>query len=208
MGYGGRVAPFCLRGRMGVVPATAAEIAATLPGDDLVPDANTAFDRAATLPATPDELWPWLLQLGKGRGGWYFPRWLERVTPPGRRGLRHLDPLLHDVRIGDDHPDWGPGDPVLRVADLQPQRAIVYLSLRDKGAGHRWPADGRADRPGVLALSWVLVLTPHGLGRTRLHLRLRTRIKGRRLSPEPIFDAFDWATVELLFAGLRERLAA
>lgn len=186
--------------------ATAAEVAARLPGDDLVPDATAVFDRAATLPAPPDAVWPWLLQLGLRRGGWYFPRWLERLTPPARRGLRHVDPALQQVAVGDDHPDWGPGEPVLRVVEVVPGRALVYLSLRDTAAGHRWPADGRADRAGVLPISWVLVLRPEGATSSRLHLRLRVRLRRRRVPLAPVFDLFDAATVALLVAGLRERL--
>jgi hypothetical protein len=186
--------------------ASAAEVASALPGDGLVPDATAAFDRATTLPRPPEIVWPWLVQLGKGRAGWYFPHWLDRVTPPSRRGLRHIDPALQQVSVGDEHSDWGPGDPVLRVTEFRTNEAIVYHSLRDKAAGHRWPADGRADRDGVLAISWVLILSPVGTTESRLHLRLRARLRPRRVSPAPVFDLFDGATVELLFAGLRERV--
>jgi hypothetical protein len=189
------------------VTATAAEIAASLPGDDLVLDATAVFDSATTLPAPPSEVWPWLVQLGKGRAGWYFPRWLERFTPPPRRGLRHIDWSMQRIAVGDGHPDWGPGDPVIRVTALEPDRAIVYHSLRDSTANHRWPADGRADRDGVLNISWVLVVSPSGPSGSRLHLRFRTRLKPRRVSPVPLFKLFDRITAELLFAGLRERLA-
>jgi hypothetical protein len=187
-------------------PATPDEVALALPGDDLVPDASASFDRATTLPVTPPELWPWLVQLGKGRGGWYFPLWLERLTPKRRRGLRYLDPAMQQIEVGDDHPDWGPGRPVLRVVAVDPQRAIVYHSLRDRAVGHQWPLDGRADRPGVLAMSWALVLSPAGSGAVRLHLRLRIRLQPSRLPVEPIADRFDRLTVDLLFAGLRERV--
>ena len=67
--------------------ATRAEAAARLPGDDLV-DANVVMDRATTLPGTAEDVWPWLVQLGKGRAGWYLPRRAERLvalpspTPP------------------------------------------------------------------------------------------------------------------------------
>ena len=57
--------------------ATPAEIVFTLPGDDLIPGTTVTFDRAATLPAPPVRVWPWLVQLGNGRPGWYFPRRLE-----------------------------------------------------------------------------------------------------------------------------------
>ena len=60
---------------------TPAEWAATLPGDDLVDPADVVMDRAFSLPAPPDTVWPWLVQLGKRRAGWYLPRWVDRVLP-------------------------------------------------------------------------------------------------------------------------------
>ena len=71
---------------------TAAERFRVLPGDELVPDARLGLDRATTLPAPVERVWPWLVQLGKGRDGWYLPRSLELLVPPARRGLRRLDP--------------------------------------------------------------------------------------------------------------------
>ena len=81
-----------------LVPPTAAERSAALPGDELVAPADVVMDRAFSLPAPPDDVWPWLVQLGKRRAGWYLPRWVERLVPPSRRGLRHLDPAYLDLR--------------------------------------------------------------------------------------------------------------
>ena len=50
------------------------EVAASLPGDAIVPDARVVIDRATTLAAPPERVWPWIVQLGKRRAGWYFPR--------------------------------------------------------------------------------------------------------------------------------------
>jgi hypothetical protein len=44
-----------------------------LPGDERLPAAPLIMDRQARLPAPPERVWPWLLQLGKGRAGWYLP---------------------------------------------------------------------------------------------------------------------------------------
>lgn len=180
--------------------ATDAEIAAALPGDDLVPDASDVVDRCATLPAAPEHVWPWLLQLGKRRAGWYFPRRVEALLP--HRGLRHLDPSLQQIAVGDDIPDWGPGDPVFRAAVVDPARALVWHSLRDRANGHRWPVDPSSQR--VLALSWALVLRPVPEG-TRVHIRLRLRVKHPALAK--LGGLFDWLTVVLLFRGLRERVS-
>ena len=187
--------------------ATPSEIAAVLPGDDLV-DANVVMDRATTLPGNAEALWPWLVQLGKGRAGWYLPQVVERLVPPGGRGLRRLEPTYAGLAIGDRVPDWGPGDPEFEVALLDPPHALVYRSLRQRSRGHRWPTD---DPPpaDTLDLSWALVSrdVPDGV---RLQLRLRARttrawtVRVARVAG----GAMDALTVGLLFAGLRERLAA
>lgn len=179
--------------------ATDAEVALRLPGDDLVPDATEAIDRCTTLPAPPDAVWPWLVQLGKRRAGWYFPRRVEVFLP--RRGLRHIDASLQRVAVGDDIPDWGPGDPVFRAAVVDPGRSLVWHSLRDRAHGHRWPVDPSG--PHVLALSWALVLQPVPDG-TRLHIRLRLRVNNAALAK--LGGIVDWVTIVLLFRGLRERV--
>jgi hypothetical protein len=81
---------------------TGQEIDSELPGDDLVPGAQVVIDRATTLPAPPQRVWPWLVQLGKDRAGWYLPAWLELAIPVRRRGLRHIDAGLQSLAPGQD----------------------------------------------------------------------------------------------------------
>ncbi len=59
------------------------EVHAMLPGDGLVPAADVVMDRGFDLPAPPAAVWPWFVQLGKGRSGWYLP---GRRKPSFRRG--------------------------------------------------------------------------------------------------------------------------
>ncbi len=181
---------------------TDAEVAAVLPGDDLVPDATFAIDRACTLDTPPDAAWPWLVQLGKQRAGWYLPRRLEVLLPRGKRALRHLDQTWQSLAVGDDVADWGPGAPVLRAMTIDAPHALAYLSLRDRKNRLRWPVEMSGD---VLAISWTLVLTDLG-GRSRLHIRLRIRAAHRVLAAAG--GLFDWLTIAGLFAGLRERVRA
>ncbi len=174
---------------------TAAERARALPGDDLVPKAQVVFDRASTLLAPPERVWPWIVQLGKARGGWYLPGWLETVVPRTRRGLRRVDPAFQQLSVGDEVPDWGPGpDPVFRVARIDPPHTLVYSSERPRRSGE------------PMRLSWTHMLTPAGPG-TRLHLRLRIDRVGRRAPG--LVAAFaglmDEVTVRPMFAGLAER---
>lgn len=186
--------------------------AAGLPGDDLITDPLMVIDRHATFSAAPDAVWPWLVQLGKGRGGWYAPAWLERVVPRARRGRRSIDPSLQDVAPGTVAADWGPGDPVFHAITVDAPCALVWLSLRDPAAGHRWPAhDTPPWGPDVLAFSWALLIQPDAGGGTHLHIRLRMDKSAWRTNPRfrfmrPAFDIVDWVTVVALFAGLRERV--
>lgn len=169
--------------------ATAREIATTLPGDELVAPADVVMDRACTLAATPEVVWPWLVQLGKRRAGWYLPSVVERAIPHSRRGLRRVDPALQRLAVGDVIPDWGGREASFTVAVLDPPRALVHRDVR-----------------GRTHLSWALVLSPTEAG-TRLHLRLRLApVRHVRLA-ETLGGLVDAVTVVGLAAGLRERVA-
>lgn len=119
--------------------ATDEELARTLPGDDLVADPVLVCDRAGTLESSPELVWPWLVQLGKHRGGWYFPKPLRLLTDrfPGMRGADELVSAWQQVAPGDVVPDYGPGEPVFRAEVVDPPRVLVYLTLRDTRNRHR-----------------------------------------------------------------------
>jgi hypothetical protein len=147
------------------------------------------MDRAFTVSAPPELVWPWFVQLGKRRAGWYLPRSVERLVPRGRRALRHIDPDLQGLTVGDVIPDWGGVDETFQVAVLEPPHALVHVSTR-----------GRID------LSWAIVLTEVS-GSTRVHLRLRLGGVRRERLAELGGGLIDWLTIVGLAAGLRERLA-
>ncbi|HET7477657.1 MAG TPA: SRPBCC family protein [Dermatophilaceae bacterium] len=165
--------------------ASAAEQGSSLPGDDLVPAPDVVMDRAFSLAAPPAEVWPWLVQLGKRRGGWYLPAWLERFFPRSRRGLRRIDPSLQRLAVGEVIPDWGG---TFTLAVLDPPRALVHTSTR-----------GHTD------LSWAIVLHPED-GGTRVQFRLRLAPVRRPCLAGSVGGLFDALTITGLAAGLRERL--
>ena len=137
------------------VGATPEEKAASRPGDLLVDPADVVMDRAFTLDAPPEAVWPWLVQLGKGRAGWYLPRSVERVVPRGRRAVRNVDPRWQDLAVGDVIPDYGGKHETFTVAELRPASYVVYTSRR-----------------GRTQVTWTLQVLPSPAG-TRVHLRLR-----------------------------------
>jgi hypothetical protein len=61
---------------------TDGEVAADLPGDELVPDPMWQSTRGITINAPPERVWPWIVQMGfpSLRAGWYTPHWLDRLT--------------------------------------------------------------------------------------------------------------------------------
>jgi len=170
------------------VEPSAAEVAAELPGDTIVAAPDFVMDRAFSLAAAPDAVWPWIVQLGKARAGWYLARSVERFLPPGRRALRRIDARWQDLAVGDVIPDYGGRHETFTVALIDPPRTLVYRSTR-----------GRA------SVSWAICLRPDEVG-TRLHFRLRVGPVRHRWLIGTIGDRFDLLTIAGLAGGLRERL--
>lgn len=173
---------------MDLARATPTERAASLPGDDLVA-ADVVMDRGFDLGAPPPEVWPWLVQLGKRRAGWYLPRSVERLVPPGRRALRHIDTHFLDHEVGDVIPDWGGARATFTLAAIEAPGLLLYTSRR-----------GRTD------LTWCLHVTETPSGGTRVHLRLRLGPVRRVRLAETLGGLVDALTVAGLAAGLRERV--
>jgi len=124
-----------------------AELRAALPGDDLVPNAHYTIQHAVTIRAAPEAIWPWLVQLGQDRGGFYSYDWLERAVGDKVRNADRIHPEWQTLAAGDlvraTQPDYlggvfGP-DIGWRVVRLEPQRALV---LGGWGAFVLEPKDG------------------------------------------------------------------
>lgn len=182
-------------GRWTGVAARPDEVTASRPGDDLVAgDRIVVMDRGFSVAAPPDAVWPWLVQLGKQRAGWYLPAAVERWVPRSHRAIRHLDPRWQDLAVGDVIPDYGGARGYFEVARSDPPSALVHLSAR-----------------GRVQLSWALCLTPEtlpsGARGTRVHLRLRLGPVRRAWLARSGGELLDVLTVAGLAAGLRERVA-
>jgi hypothetical protein len=100
---------FLLRPRMSRWGATDEEVSKVLPGDELP---NSMGDRAVstraiTIEAPPAEVWPWLVQMGSGRAGFYTHEWIERlllVTYADGHSSTHIHPEWLDLEVGDRVP--------------------------------------------------------------------------------------------------------
>jgi hypothetical protein len=148
--------------------STRQERATALPGDEIVADPEVVTDHAVTIDAPPDCVWPWLMQMGWGRAGWYTARWIDRVLfPANGPSADRIIPALQDLRVGDFVPDGAPETKCgFTVEVLDPNRALVLHSTSHLPL--RWRATAHVD------WSWTFVLAAvDGGRRTRLVFRSR-----------------------------------
>lgn len=154
---------------------TPAEARAALPGDHLVPVPQWVATRGVTIAAPPHAVWPWLVQMGFGRAGWYS--WY-RFDNDGEPSADHLEPGLQELAVGDlvpDGPRAGEGLGVWRVAVLEADRALALYSCRHPVTGQEVdPLDPHAG-PYVES-GWAFALQQGGHGDTRLLVRVRAAV--------------------------------
>jgi hypothetical protein len=103
--------------------ATGQESVEPLPGDDLIVNADLTATRAITVRASADQVWPWVAQLGQGRGGFYSYDFLENLVGCDIHSADRIVPEWQDVGVGDEvklHPEVA-----LAVAALEPGRSLV-----------------------------------------------------------------------------------
>lgn len=148
--------------------STARERDLMLPGDRIVGRPQVVTDHAVTVDAPPSAVWPWLLQMGWGRGGWYTARWVDRLLfPANGPSADDIIPDLQGLSIGDFIPDGPPETECgMIVEQLEPERALVLHSNSHLPLSWRERAE--------LDWSWAFVLHPLDDGRrTRFHFRSR-----------------------------------
>jgi hypothetical protein len=177
--------------------STNEERARPLPGDDLVSDAEQQT-HAISIDAPPEDVWPWLVQMGQGRAGFYSHDRMERLVGA-------------DIRNADEiHPEWqalAPGDlvrtyrPLPRfeplgwfVAAVQPRHTLVVHEPK---------------RHGIITSSWAFVLEPDGR-RTRLLSRWRFRRRGvaHTVFKWLLFDPPHFVMETGVLQGLKARVEA
>lgn len=178
---------------------TRADLLRSLPGDEIIPEAGYIADRAAVIRAPAEEVWPWLVQLGRSRAGWYAPEWLERLMRRkhlwGQKDTVH--PEYQHLKVGDIVPDWAPGS--LKVVEMKQPRSLVYVSVKNPRQTNNY------------TFSWSHVLEPIDDTSCRIYTRLRMRRSNKLLVRAsilflPLSGFFDYLVISALYAGLKERV--
>ncbi|MDQ0662951.1 hypothetical protein QFZ35_001449 [Arthrobacter ulcerisalmonis] len=155
-----------IRPRLNHWGATDEEVYGPYPGADVVPNGKRGATMAVTINAPPDEVWPWLVQMGGDRGGWYS--W-DHLDNAGRPSARTVHPEWQDISLGDKVKYWtrsqGPVD-AWTVAALEPNRFLGLHGLSDLMGR---PLDAAQPRPPAYTEGlWGFLLKELPGGRTRL----------------------------------------
>jgi proline iminopeptidase len=145
--------------------ASAEEVAGSYPGVDLVPNGIRAATMAVTIEAPPEQVWPWLAQMGYDRAGWYS--W-DRLDNGGRPSADRIHPEWQEIKLGDRLTAWSPGGPVSawEVAALESGHFLGLRGLTDLRGRQLDPAK---PRPGAYTEGlWGFLLERLPGDRTRL----------------------------------------
>jgi hypothetical protein len=221
LGAAGMAAAIGLRRWWTTWGADAEEATKPLPGDGIVDEGETLITRGITINAWPEAVWPWLVQMGYGRAGWYSYDQLDMIG----RSSDAILPEFQSIAVGDVLPTHPAGG--FEVKAVDPGRALVlYLDSalveRQAKATGAQPisasetpglaASGRflqTASPPDFAVSWAFVLEPTGGGQTRLIERMRGRfgpatIGSKALMPLMGFGVFVMMHRQML--GIRDRV--
>jgi hypothetical protein len=166
--------------------ATPAEVAAAMPGDDLFPQAQYRTTRAITIGVPPEKVWPWLVQVGYRRAGWYAGDLLDNFARPS---IRRIVPELQDLHVG----QW------LSMVPKPSERTAFLVDSYAEPSWLLWRTPNR---------SWSRRLSPLAGGRTRLVNRLRTVYEWHRpLAPITLLlmECADYPMMRRMLRGIRDR---
>lgn len=179
--------------------ATDEEVEGKLPGDELVEHPNVEATHAITINAPVEEVWPWLVQIGQDKGGFYSYSWLENLVGCRLRNADRILPEFQQLKAGDTvrlHPQAPP----LPVLICEPPHTLVlgnnmespgtwgfYLKELDEGRT-RLVIRGRGGwEPGLL--SWlgarVLFEPAHFVMERKMMLGIKSRAESLRREEAP-----------------------
>jgi hypothetical protein len=137
-----------------------------LPSDDMVERPSIVTNHAIAIRGRAEDVWPWLMQVGWRRAGWYTYRWVDRLLfPANAPSATEILPGFQDLAVGDHIPDGPPeAECFFEVERLERPNVLV---LRSRSHLPPWPRDA------WLNWVWTYVLDDGGDGRVRVLLRTR-----------------------------------
>lgn len=157
--------------------AANARLQDSLPGDDIIKNSKTGYTQAISIEASKAEVWPWLVQIGYKRAGWYTYDFLHRLVgiagcvDDERHSARRIIPELQDLGVGDVI-EIAPGMGYT-VRGLEPEQTLILQSLWDASTWESISSDDPLPEK-YLQSSWVWVLEEIDDKTTWLIVRVRS----------------------------------
>ena len=159
--------------------ATDEEVNRSMIGDDIVKNPTFNATRAITIDASPEEIWPWIIQIGYKRAGFYSYDFLDNDGIPSAEGII---PEYQDLKVGDRIPLDKEG--TITVEALEPNKHMLLAS-----------------QSGRMTWAWGLYQTD--AQQTRLVTRLRVRMES--IVPRLLWDAFEIVMMRKCLLGIKRR---
>jgi hypothetical protein len=179
--------------------ATNEELDRAFPGDDLVPEPRLETTRGVTIHASADLIWPWLVQMGQGRGGLYSYDGLENLVGCDIHSADRIIPEYQYPVVGDKLRLGPEGYPFFTIVGVEPDRALVLRS-------------GTDDQQETSAVSsWVFFLDERKDRNTRLIARQRNAYGsglGNLLIWRVFTDPISFVMERRMLLGIKERVEA
>jgi hypothetical protein len=171
-----------------------------LPGDEIVTDPMWQSTRAITINAPPEQVWPWVVQMGfpSHRAGWYTPHWLDRLTfGIKQRSADYIVPAFQEVAVGDRIPDSDDFSTSFTVEAVDPPHALVLHSTRHVIKPIR-----------TINFSWAFTIREIAQGRSRLFIRARTNYTPHWAVPfvELVVGPADFVNAGAMLRGIKKRV--
>ncbi len=190
----GAAAVWAARRRSLAWGASDAELAATLPGDDLLPVADLTATRAVSVAADAADVWPWVAQIGQNRGGFYSYDALENLAGCDIHSADEIVEAWQSPQVGDP---VNLAPPVaLAVAAVEPGRALVLQGAVPAGQVGPMPFD----------FVWAFVVVPGPDGASRLVVRERYAYRAGWVGP--MVELVEWVSFFMsrrMLHGIRVR---
>ncbi len=178
--------------------ATDAEVARTMPGDDLVSDPLVDWTHGITIEAPPAQVWPWIIQIGDTRGGFYSYTFIENLIVKATTDASYGVVYRNANRIVPEWQDPQPGLEIIKdavqIKEIQPGKWMLAQSTM----------------PDMMNWVWVWQVLPANRGQqTRLLIRMRIEIPGDAGAGNPVIglfmDAGGFVMERGMMLGIKER---
>jgi hypothetical protein len=167
------------------------------PGDDLIAEPRWSWCHAIELDAACAEVFPWLVQMGQDKAGFYSHEWLENLAGCEICNAQSIHPEWQRLRVGDAF-RLAPQVPPLRVVRVEPNQSVLVASPNDAQATAR--------------VTWLFFLEPLPNGGSRLFSRYRASyprgLRNQLLYGPALLEPIGFVMDCALLRGIKRRVEA